>query len=73
MLYADVEYFGVIYRNAMLLNGRWYFHRRAGARSAFTFPSRVKLVNQPQPQPRQPRKAVTGPGAIFAGDASDRS
>lgn len=52
MLYADVEYFGTVYRDAKYVNGRWYFDRRLGRSSAFTFPSRVKLLNELQPQPR---------------------
>lgn len=50
--YADAEYFGIEYRDIELVNGRWYFRRPLGRRSAFTFQSRVKLLNEPQPKPR---------------------
>jgi hypothetical protein len=45
--YADVEYFGLVYKDARCRNERWYFERLCGQASPFKFQNRVKLLNNP--------------------------
>ncbi len=51
-LYADVEYFGIVYRDAELVAGTWYFQSPHAGLCAFAFQDRVKPLHEPQPQPR---------------------
>ncbi len=56
MTYADVDYLGIVYRDAEYINGLWYFQREPGEMHAFIYQERVKQLNPPQPKPRHRRK-----------------
>jgi hypothetical protein len=70
MRYADVEYFGVLYKDAEFLNRRWYFERRHGEVTAFKFQTRVKLLTEPSDQPRYRNKLR--PRVRIFGSASEQ-
>jgi hypothetical protein len=50
--YADVEYFGAVYKDARCMNERWHLERRSGQVCPFKFQRRVKLLNHPSTERR---------------------
>ncbi|HZR66857.1 MAG TPA: hypothetical protein VFA85_17080 [Terriglobales bacterium] len=48
-MFADVEYFGTVYRDAELINGQWYFDRPLGGITCFALQRRVRPLHEPRP------------------------
>jgi hypothetical protein len=69
MLYADVEYFENVHQDAELVNGKWYFERRPGEVNLFALQAHVKVLSEPQSQPRH-RQNVRPDVRIFGIDES---
>jgi hypothetical protein len=63
--YADVEYFGAVYKDARYMNEKWHVERLSGQVSPFKFQGRVKLLNQPMTK----RRCSLDPTCAFSADA----
>jgi hypothetical protein len=50
-LYADVEYFGTVYKDAEQVAGVWYFQDMNGAMVRFLVQWRVGVLSTPHPVP----------------------
>src|SRR5579863_3064186 len=59
--YADIEYFGIVHKDAEFANGKWYFMRRGGRRQVSSFQSRAKVLNEPRAEQRHQKPLLRRP------------
>lgn len=68
--YADVEYFGAQYKDAECLNGVWYRESPLGEVHSFPEQKAIKVLNDPQPDPRHRHRTVPPRVRVFFGGAN---
>ena len=71
MRYGDVEYLGIVYKDAEFVNGTWYFEQLPGEVYAFTFQERVKSTNDLQTTPRHRRNVPVPDDRMFGALATE--